>query len=114
MSTETSKQTKVPPGVVGVVTTADGDVIASASDFIREAPGRFKLYEGQEQRLRQALRFKVVDAHCSPIVAHALDTYTIDQVFQQVQRKHGYRIYYVAVGHPPEAQEYFDYRSRNR
>lgn len=105
---------RIPPGVVGVVVDAEGRAIASATDFYPDRPGGCALWEGQEQRLRQTLKAKTLDAYCSPVVAHALDAYTIGQVFDQVKRKHGLRIHYVAVGHRPDAQVYFDHRNRDR
>ncbi|RAI36900.1 hypothetical protein [Rhodoplanes roseus] len=103
-----------PPGVVAIVMAEDGHVIATATDFHREAPGGFELWDGQRMRAAKEAQWKAIDALCSPVVSKALDDYTTEQVFRKMQEKNNVRIVLIALGHPPDAQADFDHRSRRR
>lgn len=88
-----------PQGIVAIVTNGTGDVIATASDFDRQTPGGFKLWEGQRHRARQSVMWNTVKAYSSTALSDAVDYYLAEQLFNAMQRKSNHRITYRAVGY---------------
>src|SRR4051812_10217573 len=69
-----------PRGVIAIFTAPDGDVIATAADFSRSGMGGCKLWEAQLYRVRDAVKWKAVQAYCSPALSDALSKYLLEQI----------------------------------
>lgn len=102
--TEPEKPKPSPRGVIAIMTSPTGDVIATATDFDRSAPGGCKLSEGQKWRARQQVKWATVRAYCSPVITNALDGYLLEQIADALCQKErgGHRITYRAIGYPEE------------
>lgn len=98
------KAAKTPTGVVAIFTSNDGRVVASACDFIREAPGGCSLREGQESRVRRTLQRKVVYEMCNDHLASVMGTFTLSELVLEMERKHGYRTTIIHVGGEDETR----------
>jgi hypothetical protein len=96
-----AEQAKEPCGVIAIFTSADGDVIATASDFNRSGYGGFKIWEAQRSRACQAVKWKAVQAYCSTAVSDALSSYLCEQVADALISK-GHKLSVRAVGYSEE------------
>lgn len=88
---------KEPVGVLAIMTSPDGQVIATASDFERQAPGGYKLWEAQRYRARQQVMWATVRAYCSDAIVDAITDYLSTQIAEALCRK-GHRITIKAIG----------------
>lgn len=95
------KKQVIPRGVIAIMTTPDGEVIATAADFDRSAPGGCKLHEGQMWRARQQVKWATVRAYCSPAITKALGGYMLEQIADALCRD-GHKIRYRAIGYPED------------
>ncbi len=95
------KSPNIPRGVIAIMTTPDGDVIATHADFDRSTPGGCKLYEGQMWRARQQVKWAAVRAYCSPAITKALGGYMLEQIADALC-KDGHKIRYRAIGYPED------------
>lgn len=95
------KKQVIPRGVIAIMTSPDGDVIATHADFDRSAPGGCKLYEGQMWRARQQVKWAAVRAYCSPVITKALGGYMLEQIADALC-KDGHKIRYRAIGYPED------------
>lgn len=92
---------KEPCGIIAIMTNSTGDVIATAADFERQAPGGFKLWEGQRQRACRQVKWATVRAYCGPVVSEAVGSYLASQIADELLRK-GHKLTCRAVGYPDE------------
>jgi len=86
-----------PYGVLAIMTSPDGRVIATAADFERQAPGGYKLWEAQYHRAREQVKWATVRAYCSNVVVEAIGSYLSTQIADELCRK-GHRITTKAIG----------------
>jgi hypothetical protein len=86
-----------PQGIIAIFTAPDGDVIATAADFNRSGMGGCKLWEAQMYRVTDAVKWKAVQAYCSPVVSDALSKYLLEQIATALIGK-GHKITVRAVG----------------
>lgn len=93
---------KAPCGVVGILTSADGHVMASATDFERQGYGGFSLQEAQRIRVKNALGRELVRNLCHPDIPKAMDSYECQSLLDRLTRNHGYSATYIPIGHKPE------------
>ena len=72
----------IPPGVIVVITSADGRVQAAESDFAPDRPGGFKAYEAQRMRAKKRAWGSVITQHCSGALADAIlcNGVTVDRI----------------------------------
>jgi hypothetical protein len=90
-----------PRGVIAIMTSPDGDVIATFADFDRQAPGGCKLWEGQKWRARTQVKWAAVRAYCSQTVSDALSSYLCERIADALCEK-GHKITYRAIGYPED------------
>lgn len=90
-----------PCGVLCIMTRSDGHVVATASDFERQAPGGFKPWEGQLYRAREQVKLATVRAYCSDFVVNAISSYVSTQIADELCRK-GHKITCRAIGYDDE------------
>lgn len=101
----TAEKKPEPCGVIAIMTSPDGHVIATAADFNRSGMGGCKLWEAQKWRARDAVKWSAVRAYSSPAMTDALDSYLLTQIADAMCRK-GHRITIRSVGYPEDvAQE---------
>ncbi len=101
-----------PRGIIAIVTDKAGHVIAHEADFSSSGVGGCKLYEAQEYRAVQAVKYSTIRAYCSETLTTALDSYMFREIFERLRNHGGHNITCRAVGWGPEAQEYLDNRWR--
>ena len=87
-----------PAGVVGIVTSPDGRVIATATDFDTNAPGGFTLLEAQKHRVQEALAASVVEAGCADWIRGAVTATASSRIFDHLVRLGGFGVNYIQVG----------------
>lgn len=92
-----------PKGVIAIMTTPSGDVIATASDFDRSAPGGCKLWEGQKWRAAQQVKWATVRAYCNPAITDALGGYMLEQIADALCQR-GHKISYRAIGYSEDVE----------
>lgn len=90
-----------PRGVIAIMTTPDGSVIATHADFNLSAPGGYQLWEGQKWRAREQVKWATVRAYCSDVVVSAISSYTSTKIADELCQK-GHRITYRAIGYPED------------
>jgi hypothetical protein len=90
-----------PQGIIAIMTSPGGDVIATAADFNRSGYGGYKLWEAQRSRAQQAVKWKAVRAYCSTVMADALSSYLLEQISDQLCQK-GHKITVRAIGYSEE------------
>lgn len=95
------KKQPEPRGVIAIMTTPTGDVLATASDFDLSAPGGCQLWEGQKWRAQQQVKWAAVKAYCSPALTKALGGYMLEQIADALCRD-GHKITYRAIGYSDE------------
>lgn len=93
-----------PQGIIAIMTSPDGHVIATAADFNRSGIGGCKLWEAQLWRARDVVRWKAVRAYTSPVMANALDNYLCEQIANAMCSK-GHKISCRAIGYEDEIAE---------
>lgn len=93
-----------PRGVIAIMTSPTGDVIATAADFDRQGYGGFKLWEAQKIRARQQVQWAAVRAYCSNVVTDAITSYVSTQIADELCQKErgGHKITYRAIGYPED------------
>lgn len=94
---DAGENVKSPPGVTAIY-IYEGRVIASASDFDRNAPGGCTLREGQTWRAARRLSIEVVKALASPTLYEGLDGHDCEQIVRKMKG----RQLIVAIGHADE------------
>lgn len=99
MTDEKSKPT--PKGVIAIMTTPTGEVIATYADFDRSAPGGCQLWEGQMWRAREQVKWATVRAYCSDVVVKSISSYTSTKIADELCQK-GHKITYRAIGYPDD------------
>lgn len=92
-----------PQGIIAIMTSPDGDVIATATDFNRSGMGGCKLWEAQMWRARDQVKWAMVRAYCSPAVTDALSSYLLEQIANEMIRK-GHKLTLRAVGYPDDVR----------
>lgn len=95
--------TAAPQGIIAIMTSADGDVIATAADFNRSGMGGCKLWEAQMWRAKDQVKYATVRAYCSPVVANALSSYLLGQIAEELCRK-GHKITVRAIGYADDVR----------
>ncbi|MDB5606693.1 MAG: hypothetical protein JWP25_3593 [Bradyrhizobium sp.] len=98
-----------PQGIIAIMTSPDGDVIATATDFNRSGYGGYKLWEAQAMRAKDQVKWATVRAYCSPVVSDALDSYLMGQVADRLCSK-GHKITLRAVGYPDDVRSEIERR----
>ena len=94
-----------PCGIIAIMTSPDGRVIATATDFDRSAPGGCKLWEGQMWRARDQVKWAAVRAYCSDVVVKAITSYTSTKIAEDLlSTVGGHRITYRSIGYPEDIQ----------
>lgn len=93
-----------PQGIIAIMTTPTGEVIATAADFNRSGMGGCKLWEAQMWRARDAVRRKAVIAYCSTVVANVLSSYLLEQICSELVSRGGHKLTLRAVGYPEDVQ----------
>jgi hypothetical protein len=86
-----------PHGVLAIMTSPNGHVIATSADFQRQAPGGYKLWEAQCARAREQVKWAAVRAYCSDVVVEAISSYVSTQIADELCLK-GHRITLKAIG----------------
>jgi hypothetical protein len=86
-------------GVVAILTDETGQVVASVTDFERQAPGGCSLFEGQKWRAQRMLSFAAIRAFCSPVIVKAMDEFRCDEIVNTLIHKHGFTRTIIPVGH---------------
>lgn len=92
---------KPHPGVVGIFTDKLGRVVATVSDFNRDAPGGCSLREGQTWRCQRLLALEVVRAYCSQMILEGIEAYDCERILSRLCEK-GATTTYIPIGHPDE------------
>lgn len=92
-----------PKGIIAIMTSPDGDVIATATDFNRSGMGGCKLWEAQMWRARDRVKWAAVRAYSSPALTDALDSYLLGQIADRMLQK-GHKLTLRAVGYPEDVQ----------
>jgi hypothetical protein len=87
-----------PQGVIAIMTSPDGDVVATATDFHRSGYGGFKLWESQKMRAKDQVKWATVRAYCSITVSNALSSYLMTQIADELCQK-GHKITFHAIGY---------------
>lgn len=90
-----------PQGVIAIVTSPDGHVIATVADFARDGYGGCKLWEAQRMRATKFVWWEVVKAYSSPVLSDDLGDYLLDQIGEALRRK-GHKLTLRAVGYSEE------------
>lgn len=94
-----------PQGIIAILTSPDGDVIATAADFNRSGMGGCKLWEAQMWRARDQVKWRAVKAYASPAMTDALSSYVVGQIAGELcSKKGGHKITIRAVGWPEDVQ----------
>lgn len=93
-----------PRGVVAIMTSPTGHVIATAADFDRSGYGGFKTWEAQRMRVRDQVKWATVRAYCGEAVVQAIDSYISTQIADALCRN-GHRITIRSVGYPDDVAE---------
>lgn len=111
MTSPSSPKSPEPCGVIAIITSADGYVIAAESDFERQTPGGFKLWDAQRIRAADLAASAAVKAYCNPVLANSLDPYLCLQIWRALREKGKYRMTFRAIGYPEDVQAELDRRS---
>lgn len=85
-------------GVIAILTSPDGHVIATETDFGGLPHCGYTLRNGQEYRAINALKYAAVRAYCSRALSDALDGYAVDVVFRRLKDA-GHRVTIIPIGH---------------
>lgn len=93
---------EVPKGVVAVFVGPDGREIASVADFDLGGYGGHTLLQSQTVRVRSEIAIKVADALASSEFTKHIDNYAKRQVLAEMERRDGYRLHIIPVGHEAE------------
>lgn len=94
-----SDEAKPPCGVLAIITSPDGYVIATATDFERSTPGGCHLYEGQKYRAKRQVIFAVIAAYCSSAMSSVIDDYVAERIWDALRNKGKHRLTYRSVGY---------------
>lgn len=107
-----TEQKTEPKGVIAIVTTPRGDVIATAADFERSGYGGFKLWEAQKMRARDNVRRETIRRYSSAALSDALDGYAVDVICERLfTRADGsHKITYRAVGYDDDTADAIERR----
>lgn len=89
-----------PDGVIAILVSADGRVMASASDFDRGGYGGYKLHEAQRLRARKMLAINFARDYCSPAFLEGVETYDLEKVVRALVQKGKAREHIELIGHP--------------
>ena len=89
---------KIPHGVVAILVSPDGNVIANASCFDRTTPGGFTMQEAQASRARDLLNYAVIKALSSPILSNAVSGYEASSIISAM-RRNGCKIFEISIGY---------------
>jgi len=92
---------KEPQGVIAIMTTPEGHVIATAADFDRQSYGGFKLWEAQRMRAKKQAIYATIRAYCSDAIVEAIDSYLSEQIGEALRRK-GHTLTLRAIGYPED------------
>lgn len=95
-------ETMNPKGLVAVFTDEAGNVIATATDFAPDCLGGFKMIEAQRYRVKVSLAWKVIEAYASPKLTRAISEYHREQIYNDLQVRHGCKVTFVAIGYTGE------------
>jgi hypothetical protein len=95
------KKKRKPKGVVAMLISPDGTVMADVSHFERDRPGGF--LEAQKHYAGDALANEVVRKFCSDFIYQAMRGYDCQQLLGRMRLKErGFRVEYVEIGHDDE------------
>jgi hypothetical protein len=95
----------VPPGVVLILSSPDGRVLATAVDFIQEARGGCSLAEGQVSRATRALALQLVRDSCATWIVTALDGYQCERIVRHMVDEQGWRLTIQEIEHASPHQD---------
>ncbi len=99
-----SKDSHVPRGIVLVFIDERGRAVAHAADFEPQAPGGFKLIEGQRHRARRLLASAVCEAYANPNLVRGIEAYDRERIIDQLCRVHGCRVHEISIGHAADRE----------
>lgn len=95
--------------MMAIVTSPDGDVIATVADFARDGYGGFKLWEAQCHRVRRNVLWAVVRAYSSPALVNCLSDYLVEQIGRELlggrRDKGKHKLMLRAIGWPDDVRE---------
>lgn len=89
-----------PPGVVGILTDRDGQVLVNCTDFDVSGYGGFSLRESQELRAKRELAKLFISAYCAPIVADLIDNHRAEEMVERAIKRHGCKVTLIPINHP--------------
>lgn len=98
-----------PKGVIAIITSPDGYVMATHADFDHSGFGGFKTWEAQRHRAVKFAKWALVKAYASPAMTDALEGYDLEQIAGKLLRK-GHRLTLRAVGWPDDVQREIEER----
>ena len=99
---ESMKQ-EIPKGVIAIMISPDGDVIATADDFHLSRPGGFQIWEAQRSRARDRIAYEALRAYSSPALSENLGGYERDLLLKHLL-KNGHKIFYRGLGYDAETE----------
>lgn len=105
MSRSEIQEHPAPKGVIAIMTSPDGRVVASESDFDPSSAAGFQNWQRQRSRARAKANRATVDAYCSPVITEVLDQHDIDGICDDLCRKKGYRLTLKAIGYEGDIRE---------
>lgn len=88
-------------GICGIVTTPDGVVVATHSDFERQGYGGFTLQEAQTFRVKNGLKRSFLRAFMFDNLIRKSSSYFCEQFWENA-REHGYRMETFPIGYDEE------------
>lgn len=80
-----------PQGIIAIMTSPDGHVIATCADFNRDGYGGFELWEAQILRASDQVKWAAIRAYCSYVVVKSLSSYITTQIADALCH-HGHKI----------------------
>jgi hypothetical protein len=89
-----------PQGVIAIITSPDGRVVATADDFNE---GDSRAWETQRLRAARAVYWKLLRAYCNPVVVDAVEAFDCQMIVEKLLRQRNpHRLTYRAVGWPED------------
>lgn len=105
----TETDTKEPRGVIAIMVSPDGDVIATVADFARDVYGGFKMWVAQRYRVRRRILWETVKAYASPRLTDGLTDYLVEQIGNELvgarRDKGKHKLVLRSIGWPDDVRE---------
>ena len=94
-----------PKGVICIMTSPTGTVMATAADFDTSYPGGFKLWQAQMDRARTRVKWAVVRAYCSSAIMEAVRSCTMEMIADDLCEKGGHKLTFRSIGYPDDIRK---------